>query len=381
MLTSHDPRNNNSLVSPRSLLSSVATYQTDDTAIMVDLVGTTAPILDDWHRQEDLNNLFSQFWFFNWSTPDQTSNADLVAPLGTSSRGGFTCIYNIADSMNGIGTWTFGSHSPTTGTPGTTGNYVLICVSFNAVAEAAYEPYMLGQNDNNINGTFGTWELPTTRVSNISPNKIYPASSSNSLFVLATNPAGSPDIAPPLNNTDLIIIPLSGLGSDFGVVHLDTQRKVSLTHLDFEGRVQGMPVSTWSQSTQYDHISACGEANSSIIYTYYQVNETALGEVQFNPGTGFWTVSSPYIHFDTDTAWSGSVTSRRRRDVSSVFGWAEHFLTMYRWDAYHITFILKVKDGVFSLRCPSRSYSRVLLPIILAIFSTFVFISHVISKH
>ena len=116
---------------------------------MVDLVGTTAYTVFDnvSSHPEYIDNLFSQFQLFNTS--------DSVTSVHTSSIGGLTCIYNVVDNINGIGNWTFVSTTSSTGVTGTRGNYVLICISFDALVGAAYEPYMLGQNDSTIIGTFG----------------------------------------------------------------------------------------------------------------------------------------------------------------------------------------------------------------------------------
>ena len=129
---------------------------------MVDLVGTTAAILGpDFIRPKYINNLFSQFQFVNGAnlSSNPLSVTDLVAPLQTSSGGGFTCIYNVAQSGNVLGDWGIITLNVSMIVNGTTGGYILVCVSFDAVANAAYEPYMLGRNDSNIIGSVGMLNL------------------------------------------------------------------------------------------------------------------------------------------------------------------------------------------------------------------------------
>ena len=47
--------------------------------------------------------------------------------------------------------------------------------------------------------------------------------------------------------------------------------------------------SDWSETIPYEHISSCTDNDTAILYTYYQVNETTMAEVAFDPETGSWS--------------------------------------------------------------------------------------------
>ena len=82
------------------------------------------------------------------------------------------------------------------------------------------------------------------------------------------------------NNTDLNLVFLST--SEFVVTYLDKMRNVNLVSL------QSTLAANWSERIPYGHISSCADNNSTILYTYYQVNESAMAEVAFDRDTGAW---------------------------------------------------------------------------------------------
>ena len=55
----------------------------------------------------------------------------------------------------------------------------------------------------------------------------------------------------------------------------------------------------WSDQIPFGHISSCSDGNSSIVYTYYQENETTMAEVAFDSDDGSW--SPTYFHIDAST--------------------------------------------------------------------------------
>ena len=130
---------NDSLLSADSLLSSVANYQTDRGAVMVDLIGTTLRALNKPYQTE---NLFSQFKFSNDGLGTSRNNSAVVGTeiqLNTSSPTGFVCAYNIVDHSN--------SSSPNT-------QLTVECISSDVYASAHYGPSELGQNSSEIRGAY-----------------------------------------------------------------------------------------------------------------------------------------------------------------------------------------------------------------------------------
>ena len=121
---------------------------------MVDLVGTTARETD---APYSIGNLLSQFTFVDSSASgasqlNLSSWDDATTQLSTPWPGGLTCVYNVVDATNSFGGW--GISSAAGNVSGAGGNLVLVCVSLDVVAVAAYEPYLLGQNSGAIVGEF-----------------------------------------------------------------------------------------------------------------------------------------------------------------------------------------------------------------------------------
>ena len=105
----------------------------------------------------------------------------------------------------------------------------------------------------------------------------------------------------PFDATDLTIIPLtSSDGSQYAAAYLDISGRVSLRSIftPDAGNAPSSPISIWSEAIPYRHISSCTSDYSTIIYTYFQFNETAIGQVQFNPDSLAWTLDPVYLHID-----------------------------------------------------------------------------------
>ena len=131
---------NNSFESPNSLLSSVATYQTANSAVMIDLVGNT------WKNQSvqigSFDNLFSQFTFLRWDEYINPSNSSrTTTALNTSLLSDFACAYNEIQDLDPL--------ENSYGVP-----LGLRCISPHVYASAIYGPYELGQATNNIHGFY-----------------------------------------------------------------------------------------------------------------------------------------------------------------------------------------------------------------------------------
>ena len=144
--TSSSPQND-SLVSPGDVISSVATFQANDTAVMVDLVGTTYRTGNTGYYIE---NLLDQFKFFDASKHSDTpeSACGLQNTLSTASPGRYACTYNVYGDGE-ISFRTCGDDITSSN-----GTLDLVCFSPDKGAVAAYEPYMLGQNESQIYGIY-----------------------------------------------------------------------------------------------------------------------------------------------------------------------------------------------------------------------------------
>ena len=72
---------------------------------------------------------------------------------------------------------------------------------------------------------------------------------------------------------------------------MTTTRKIGLENLGgllLETSVQ--PLSVWTDSVPYGHIASASFQDSNVVYTYYQVNDTAIAELQYNLDSGIWEV-------------------------------------------------------------------------------------------
>ena len=59
------------------------------------------------------------------------------------------------------------------------------------------------------------------------------------------------------------------------------------------------PLSEWTDSIPYGHISSSYD-DSNVVYTYFQVNETTIAELQYDLNTGFWEQESSSLHLGAD---------------------------------------------------------------------------------
>ena len=50
------------------------------------------------------------------------------------------------------------------------------------------------------------------------------------------------------------------------------------------------PLSVWTDSIPYRHIASASFQDSNVVYTYYQVNDTTIAELQYNLDSGIWKV-------------------------------------------------------------------------------------------
>ena len=53
---------------------------------------------------------------------------------------------------------------------------------------------------------------------------------------------------------------------------------------------------TWSTTIPFTHMSATSLPNNSTkLYVYYQVNDSAIAEIYYDSGSGFWPAEPEYI--------------------------------------------------------------------------------------
>ena len=281
--------NNGSFLTSYDLLSSVATYQANDgTNVLVDLVGTTQRLAN---VNTGIDNLFAQFRFVASLPEDRTLNSSstcgMTNMLQTSSLGGFACTYNaVIPGYSHVEDYAEGEICENSETgQGSTGNLSLLCVSPDLVAIAKYEPYMLGQGDGRLIGIyFGSMSLPLTLMNQIQKlivmvESIYPP-------LLFANTYQGP-LETPSHYTDINIVPLPGL-------------QVAVTYLTTSGTIAIQSLFTamsakWSQPIPYGHLSSSVGSKSSQVYTYYQINETALVEVSYDVQTRSWSPTFIYV--------------------------------------------------------------------------------------
>lgn len=76
---------------------------------------------------------------------------------------------------------------------------------------------------------------------------------------------------------------------------------------------------------QYPFFSATSlSSNSSLIYVYYQVNETFMGEMTYDTAKNAWASEPVHISFlqngtSTVKLWAVSVTYKTERDLAGLF--------------------------------------------------------------
>ena len=95
--------------------------------------------------------------------------------------------------------------------------------------------------------------------------------------------------------TDLHLLMLPD--PSLGVTYLSSAGHIGLVRLDPTYLVE-QSVSEWSELIPYPHFSSIIHEDSTIIYTYYQVNESSIAEITFDLDSGFWGSDPTYIQID-----------------------------------------------------------------------------------
>ena len=90
------------------------------------------------------------------------------------------------------------------------------------------------------------------------------------------------------NNTEYNII---SLPNTTVATSLTTRREIGLEYLLYGGGSYGtQPISEWTDPIPCSHIASASFQDSNVVYTYYQVNDTNIAELQYNLDSGIWEV-------------------------------------------------------------------------------------------
>ncbi|CAD6591448.1 MAG: hypothetical protein ASARMPREDX12_005172 [Alectoria sarmentosa] len=230
-------------------LSSVVTYQLKNASfVMMNTDPDTQHVV--FEEDNPVNpNLFDLL---------QSDDGVEITPGDTMTGVGFSCIYNsLHPSVNrGIEP----APSPSQ----------LYAQCF--IAEGtSYE-------SNNIEGTNWTYNQSST---------------GNGNYTVAS--PGYESFYPPNFDRTVDIVSFAFSQDNMALVYLNSNNTIAMDIGDVDTGLSSVDAPPLPATVPFRHIGATSGGNSSVIYVYYQVNETHLGEISFDNDNGVWSAQPVFV--------------------------------------------------------------------------------------
>ena len=84
----------------------------------------------------------------------------------------------------------------------------------------------------------------------------------------------------------------------FGATYLSNVNHIGLLKILLGDEPEAELLSEWPEVIPFPQFSSSIDGNSTIIYTYFQVNETTVAEITFDMDSGLWASSPTYLYTD-----------------------------------------------------------------------------------